>query len=150
MNATSRHGIVAVLLILSAACGDSPTSPPESSQPPVVPAPPPPPPAPPPLSTENARIFVFVSEMSYPVRSYTQTSRYILYGSGDFALQYSDGVYSGRYTEANGIIDFSWNGWSIAGPWGATGTLKDRELTVRYNIIMAMSDFEDAVYMLVE
>jgi hypothetical protein len=29
---------------------------------------------------------------------------------------------------------------------GATGTLKDGSLTVQYNLIMQLSDFDDAVY----
>jgi len=51
-------------------------------------------------------------------------------------LQYEGGEYRGRYTEANGDIVFDWEGWSVAGPWGAIG-------------IMRLSDFEDAVYVLV-
>ena len=54
--------------------------------------------------------------------------------------------YRGGYSESNGVITFQWEGWSIAGAWGATGTLKDGSLTVQYNIIMMLSDFEDAVY----
>ena len=34
-----------------------------------------------------------------------------------------------------------------AGPWGATGTLRGDTLTVGYNTVMSMSDFEDAVYL---
>jgi hypothetical protein len=37
-------------------------------------------------------------------------------------------------------------GWSSAGPWGAAGTLGGNSLTVRYNLIMQMTDFEDAIY----
>jgi hypothetical protein len=32
------------------------------------------------------------------------------------------------------------------GPWGAIGTLQDGTLTVRYNLVMELSDFEDAAY----
>jgi hypothetical protein len=68
--------------------------------------------------------------------------------NGAFALQYASlGIeYRGGYTESNGVITFQWEGWSVAGPWGATGTLKDGSLTVQYNLIMQLTDFEDAVY----
>jgi hypothetical protein len=58
------------------------------------------------------------------------------------------GDYRGGYTETDGAITFDWEGWSIAGQWGATGTLKNGVLTVQYNFIMQMSDFEDAAYVL--
>ena len=56
--------------------------------------------------------------------------------------------YRGRYRDANGTIKFEWEGWSVAGPWGATGTLKGESLTVQYNEIMHHTDFEDALYVL--
>jgi hypothetical protein len=87
-------------------------------------------------------------ELTYPVRDYTKQSRFVVYDDGAFALQYvSLGIeYRGGYTESNGVVTFQWEGWSTAGPWGATGTLKDGSLTVQYNLIMGLSDFEDAVY----
>ena len=82
------------------------------------------------------------------MHDYTKQSRFVLYDNGAFALQYvSLGIeYRGGYTESNGVITFQWEGWSSAGAWGATGTLKDGSLTVQYNLIMGLSDFEDAVY----
>jgi hypothetical protein len=50
---------------------------------------------------------------------------------------------------ANGVITFEWEGWSVAGPWGATATISDDSLSVEYNLIMQLTDFEDAVYVLV-
>jgi hypothetical protein len=84
----------------------------------------------------------------YPVRDYTKNSRFVLYDNGAFALQYVSvgGEYRGGYTEANGGITFEWEGWSAAGAWGATGTVNGGSLTVRYNDIMQLTDFEDAVY----
>ncbi|HEX6846200.1 MAG TPA: hypothetical protein VF144_04445, partial [Chitinophagaceae bacterium] len=38
-------------------------------------------------------------------------------------------------------------GVSTAGRWGATATLKGDTLTVAYNDIMLMSDFDNAVYL---
>jgi hypothetical protein len=48
----------------------------------------------------------------------------------------------------NGAITLEWEGWSVTGPWGATGTLNANSLTVQYNPIMQATDFEDAAYML--
>jgi hypothetical protein len=94
--------------------------------------------------------FTFDKALAYGVRDYTKQSRFVLYDTGGFALQYVSlgGEYRGGYTESNGVITFAWEGWSTAGPWLATGTLKDGSLTVQYNFIMMMSDFEDAVYRL--
>jgi hypothetical protein len=94
---------------------------------------------------------VFDRELSYPVSDYTKKSRFVLYDNGAFVLQYpslGEGGYPGGYREANGVIAFGWEGWSGAGPWGATGTLESDSLVVQHNFIMQMTDFEDAVYAL--
>ena len=49
---------------------------------------------------------------------------------------------------ANGVLVFQWEGGSTAGSWEATGTLQGNSLTVHYNRIMQLTDFEDAVYAL--
>jgi hypothetical protein len=153
MNTTSlRCAVVVGLLLLSAACaGSGLTAPMAATQPPALPAPTPTPPAPPsfpPLSGPS-RTFIFDHALSYPVSDYTKKSRFVLYDNGAFVLQYpSVGAnYRGGYTEAN-VIDFQWEGTSVAGPWGATGTRKGDSLTVQYNQIMQLTDFEDAVYAL--
>jgi hypothetical protein len=46
------------------------------------------------------------------------------------------------------VIAFTWEGWSVVGPWGATGRLTGDSLTVQYNLVMQATDFEDAVYTL--
>jgi hypothetical protein len=159
MSRTVRHvAVLLVLLVLSAGCGDSePTLPPTvTSQLPELPAqpsPPPPPPAHVPPLSGPARTFSFDRGLSYPVRDYTRHSRLVLYDNSAFVLQYLDaagvaGEYRGAYTEANGVLLFVWEGWSSAGSWGATGTLKDNSLTVQYNEIMHHVDFDDAVYVL--
>jgi hypothetical protein len=95
-----------------------------------------------------SRTFTFDHELSYPVRDYTKNSRFVLYDNGAFVLQYvGRGEYRGRYAEDKGVITFEWDGWSVAGPWGATGALSDDSLSVRYNLIMQLSDFEDGVYL---
>ena len=146
--AISRATVVG-LVVLSIACGRStPTTPTESSQGRAGPPPSAPPPTNFPALSGPSRTFAFDHKLTYPLTDYTKQSRFVLYDNGAFALQYvSLGIeYRGGYTESNGVITFQWEGWSIAGPWGATGTLKDGSLTVRYNLIMQMTDFEDAVY----
>lgn len=153
MTRNISQGAVAIVLLLGLACGGSDTTSPTviSNPPPVTVTPPPPPPPPSfPEPSGPARIFVYDHAFWDP-QAYTTQSRFVLYDDHAFALQYP-GIadYRGAYTEsANGVIDFTWEGWSTAGPWGATGALDGDRLTVRYNIIMALSDFEDAVYTLV-
>jgi hypothetical protein len=87
--------------------------------------------------------------LSYRVSDYTKKSRFVLYDNGAFVLQFpslGEGGYRGGYADANGVVVFEWEGWSVAGPWGATGTVTGDSLTVRYNQIMQLTDFEDAVY----
>ena len=50
--------------------------------------------------------------------------------------------------DTNGVIKFEWEGWTFAGPWSATGTLKGDSLTVQFNEMMHHTDFEDALYVL--
>ncbi len=144
-TAVARGALVG-LVLLSIACGGStPTAPIASSQRPVVPS------SPAtnfPALSGPSRTFTFDQDLTYPSRDYTKTSHFVLYDNGAFALQYvSLGLeYRGGYTESNGVITFQWEGWSIAGAWGATGALTNGSLTVQYNLIMQLSDFEDAVY----
>ena len=58
------------------------------------------------------------------------------------------GSYRGRYEQTETGVTFHWEGWSSAGPWGASASLGGDTLTVRYNLIMQLTDFEDAVYQL--
>lgn len=136
-----RCAAVAVLLLISTACAEKlPAGPSSSDSVPgpvasVFPA-----------VVKPARVFVFDRELLYHVQTYTVASRFVLYDDGSFALQYSDfpagHEYRGRYKEADGNIAFEWEGWSR----GASASLEANFLTVRYNFIMQMSDFEDAVY----
>jgi hypothetical protein len=149
MSTAISRGTLVGLVLLSIACGRStPTAPTASSQGPRVPLPPAPPPPNFPALSGLSRTFTFDRELTYRLSDYTKQSRFVLYDNGAFALQYGSlGIeYRGGYTESNGVITFQWEGWSTAGPWGATGTLKDGSLTVQYNLIMMLSDFEDAVY----
>jgi hypothetical protein len=81
-------------------------------------------------------------------------SRYLLFeDEGEFALQYGYSVggpanseYAGRFSRSDDSITFLFDGWSMAGPWQATGTLCGDTLIVRYNTVMILSDFEDGTY----
>ena len=147
-----RRSAVVVLLVLVSACGGSgPTSPTATNPNPAVsPSTPPPVTSFPPLSGPS-RTFIFDRGLSLSVSDYTMKSRLVLYDNGAFVLQYpslGEGGYRGGYRDANGAITFEWEGWSAAGPWGAAGTVKGDSLTVQYNLIMQLTDFEDAVYVL--
>ena len=147
MNNTVRLSAIVVMLLPLAACGSSgPTSPTGINQPPAVPSPTPSVTNFPPLSGPS-RTFVFDHEVSYPVHDYTKKSRFVLYDNGAFALQYTSlsGEDPGAYKDANGVIAFEWQGGNS---WSATGILTADSLTVHYGVYMALSDFEDAVYVL--
>ena len=114
------------------------------------------------LSSVSAtdQVFYFSNSSTYPIscnNTYcTVRSRYILHNDGSFVLQYNyDGgnqyrigiQYKGWYSQTNNSVSFTWEGWSTAGPWGANGTLRGDTLTVGYNPVMSLTDFEDAVYL---
>jgi hypothetical protein len=149
---------VGALLSLSAGCKDA-----VQPEPPVIEAPvaaPAPPLAAPPDFPALARPGEIYNEGAVSIYGYPGSdayhdgrlvSRYVLYQDSSFALQFSSprsGIfeYLGRYSRADSVITFDWDGWSIAGPWGATGTLRGDSLDVKYNIIMQLSDFVDGVY----
>jgi hypothetical protein len=78
-------------------------------------------------------------------------SRYVLYDNGRFGLQYLRPdwgffEYPGRYSRADSMFTFDFDGWSSAGPWLANGILRGDSLIVKYNLIMNMTDFEDGVF----
>ncbi len=80
-------------------------------------------------------------------------SRYVIYDNGAFELQYLTArfgflKYAGNFSRSGSRIDFDFDGWSVAGPWEANGTIDGDRLTVEYNTVMMLSDFEDAVYLL--
>lgn len=149
MSAVGCRPTVVLLLFVSAACADWGPSPLEGpGQAPPPPAVPDRPDFPPPSGA--SRSFAFARNLSYPVREYTTKSRFVLYDNGAFVLEYAGlGEYRGGYTRSDGVLAFEWEGWSTAGPWGATGTLVGDSLRVEYNTVMQLSDFEDAVYALV-
>ena len=71
------------------------------------------------------------------------------YDDGTFALQYASAdAVQGRYTEVDADVRFTFDGKRAIPEDGATGTLNQDTLTVRYGSLMSLSDFEDAVYTL--
>jgi hypothetical protein len=150
-TAIRRGTLLVVAVVLSTGCGSStPVAPTAITQPPVAAVRPPAPNFPPPSGP--SRTFTVDHPLAPRVLDYTRQSQFVLYDNGAFALQYpsSIGDYRGGYTESNGVITFEWEGWSIAGPWSATGTINDGVLTMRYNSIMQLTDFEDAAYRLTQ
>jgi hypothetical protein len=142
-------GTLAVALVILTACGsDPPTIPTAIDEPTVLLAPTPRPSFP--ASSGPSRVFTFDRGVAPRVADYTRHSQFSLYDNGAFALRYvSTGAeYRGGYTESDGVITFEWEGWSRAGPWRATATLTSDTLSVSYNTIMQLTDFEDAVYRL--
>jgi hypothetical protein len=104
-----------------------------------------------PPPSEPARVYVAVDQPFYLIHGSPLASRYLLFDDGSFALQYSSAnypffEYRGTYQEEGGRITFEWEGWSVAGPWGATGSIAEDLLSVQYNVIMQLSDFEDGLY----
>jgi hypothetical protein len=99
-----------------------------------------------PPAISAGRIFVESSPV-YRNQGMGLDSRYVLYDDGTFALQFSGLFeYRGTYQELDGRINFDWQGWSAAGPWGASGSLHGDTLDVKYNLVMQMTDFVDGVY----
>jgi hypothetical protein len=106
----------------------------------------------PPLSKPGA-IYDRVGGSSLPGRS-----RYVIYVDGTFSLQFAGadsgfGEYLGHYSlepslysSGESSIQFSFN--ASAGEWLATGVARGDSIVVRYNFVMALSDFEGGVYRL--
>jgi hypothetical protein len=148
MPTHARAALILLLVATATACSEPTTF--SSAAAKKEPAPVTPMPAPGfPALSKPGTIFLESSVYSRPGKP--AESRYVLYEDGTHALQLS--VYpqamefTGRWTRTDSIIQFEWDGWSTAGPWGATGTIRGDDLDVRYNIVMSLTDFEDAVYL---
>ena len=154
MTATLRWRALVGLVVFSVACdAQRPTapSPPPSSAVPTSPTAPAPSPGPP-LSGPSTT-YHFSAPLDSPVRSYTPTSKFVLYDNGAFSLRYEafagDG-YSGSYQQQDGsvIFDFGADGiGSVLGGPDAIATLNGDLLEVQYSFEMRVgADFENAVY----
>jgi hypothetical protein len=149
MTPLVRCGTLAGFLLVGLACGtaDRPTSP--TPIPPAVTVQPPPPVQPlptVPVPSGSTR-YDFSGPLTYGVRSYTTTSAYVINPAGTFALHYpgisATLAYIGAYQQDGDHIIFRFSG---GGGWEAEGTLDGDSLTIRYNLNMEMSDFENAAY----
>ena len=113
LNLSIRLGALLVVFALFAAC-DTPTSAPTS--PTSQPVRPTTGPRPSGQAVQGARVFVYASA-PHPVAAYTRASRFVLYDNGTFALQYASRSltpeYRGTYTESDGQVMFTFEGWSV-------------------------------------
>lgn len=77
--------------------------------------------------------------------------RYVFYNDSAFAAQYlspwgSLYDYGGRFVRQDSIIHLYFDNGSVAGSWEARATLSGDSLTVRYNALMSLDDFEDGIF----
>jgi predicted small lipoprotein YifL len=136
--------VIATLVVMLAGCGDAIVSPREV------------PPADGPTTTHGQPDFPPISAGAAVYNRTTPSyipgsSRYVLYDDSTFALQYwrpdwGFFEYPGEYRREDSAMSFYFDGYNTAGAWVATGTLDGQTLTVAYNLVMMMSDFEDGVY----
>ncbi|HYZ89748.1 MAG TPA: hypothetical protein VE620_10670 [Myxococcales bacterium] len=138
--------VISTLLLMSARCQDAimaprvnplpdePTSPPVEADFPPIPA--------------GALAYNRITPSYSPGRS-----RYVFYDDSTFGLQYWQPVagvfeYTGRHVRADSITLY-FDDANAAGEWLASGILSGDTLIVKYNLIMALADFEDGAYVLV-
>jgi hypothetical protein len=143
---------LAGVLIIGSGCDDAPRgaapSPMPAAPEPTVPARPLPP------LTGPGITYAFTEAVAnaYGLRSsqYTVGSTFVLYESGVFSLRFVTVDYEvrGRYERVNGQVHFHFSERSPAAD--AIGTLRDNLMEVRYSEIMLHSDYEDAVYQMIE
>jgi hypothetical protein len=150
MTSACRLGVLA-LALAAVSCGENMQLPTPPTVVTVPTSPPPAPPAPNPTPFPGAGVYVFSPSPGVPIVPSTLTSRYVLNSDGTFALQYqssspfqSSFEFRGRFREAEGrlIFDFDWNGQQS----GATAVFSGDSMTVTYNEMMSMSDFENGVF----
>jgi WD40 repeat protein len=141
----SNLGLFALGIIL-AACGDGRTPVDPSNPLGVVPVPTP------------APIVTAFPQLSRAGVIYDRTtpssipgpSRYVIYDDGTFSLQYLRPdwgffEYLGRYLRAESVLTLNFN--DNANSWQARGVLRaDSSLTVEYNLLMGLDDFEDGTF----
>ena len=151
-SATRRSalGLFALGITLAACRSDSPTVVDPGNPLGVVPVPTPAPVPPPPITAfpQLSRAGVIYNRTT--ASSIPGEQRYVIYDDGTFSLQYLRPdfgffEYLGRYVRAESVLTLSFN--DNAGTWQARGIVgADSSLTVKYNLIMGLDDFEDGTY----
>ena len=147
-----------VLLLCASACTDTPTKPrafqiPQEAGTPAPPGPVLRPgqfvPTFPPVA-RPAR--VYLAERFSPPSSYHGSelaSRFVFYEDGTFALQYSSVNYPffeylGTYKDEGDDVALAFQ--ANGGQWRAAAVVTDAALSVRFNTMMTLDDFEDGSY----
>jgi hypothetical protein len=142
-----------VLIILSTGCADATQSGGPTAPPPASPPASPPTLNPPPFPALSRAGEIFrgpdsLYDFFIPSNGSHLASRYVLYDSTTFALQFSSSnrgfsEYAGHYSSADSVLTFTFD---VESRWGATGTLRGDSLIITYNDWAMMSDFMDGVY----
>lgn len=138
----SRTGVLLVAMVttLLAACADSSSIAGTGSSCPCFPASTPSTPA-----VDHGAATVYLA----PDALYGQPSRYVLYADGTFLLEIGAYARTGTYVRTESVITFAWGGASNGiGVWGASAVMRGDEMSVTYNLAMALSDFENGTYTL--
>ena len=148
MVAVLRAVALAGVVAFTAGCRPSgPTTgpTPPTPSPAAPPAPQPPTIEVPPLEGPSS-LDVFGGTLIHPVREYTRHSQFVVYDTGGFTLHYTTvpgTPYVGAYRRENNQIVFT---FASSGQWTAIGTVVGDSMEVRFNEIMQLTDFEDAIY----
>lgn len=154
----SRGTSIFALIGALVACGESaPVGPNvESVAQPEVPAQSPVP-VPPPFKEPSSPAHIYqetgpLYAFLYSMHGGILVSRYVLYDSGSFALEFASPgfglfAYKGKYVRSGTEIRFLFDAASVAGPWDAIATTDGAKIRVDYNGIMIGSDFESGVYL---
>ena len=148
-----------ICFLCAGACSDTPPTRPTSNlipQEPVTPSPPRPVlPAGqfvPSFPAESRPARLYVAERFSPPSSYHGSelaSRWVLYEDGTFALQYSSVNYPffeylGTYKDGSDGVDLAFQ--ANGGQWQATAVVTEAALSVKFNLMMRLDDFEDGSY----
>ena len=159
LNAAVLCGALVGIAVFAGGCSGPPTlptsNPTSTPQLGSTPSPTSQPPTPfvPSFPAVSSAARVYVAErfpyIAYPHGSQL-ASRFVLHDDGSFSLQYSSLTYSffeykGTYTEQNGNVTLAFH--ANNGRWTATAAISERSLSVKYNLDMGLSDFEDGVYL---
>src|SRR4051794_21998093 len=149
----SAFGIFSFGITLAACGGDTPTHVRGENPPTTLPVPTPAPQQP------TVRSFPPLSRPGVIYRRTTGSfipgeQRYVIYDDGTFSLQYLRPdwgffEYLGRYLRTDSLLTLNFNDADTTRPWQARRAFgPDSSLTVKYNLLMGLSDFEDGTYRL--